>query len=408
MCTEHMNVKIQNTSQSGEGNKGSCAALASYLEHEDQERLDEGKDPMPFLTPDGIEVSLGEVISKIDRNHSHLGKKDDKFYHIAISPSQDEIEAMGANEGEQYESGLRLMKAISDSYAENFNRDTIKSADDLILFWKFHFTRGDNGDLQFHMHGIVSRKSKNKDGKSLKLSPMTTHRSTTDGPVKGGFDRTAFFTKCEKLFDQLFHYDRKVSETFTFRNAMAHGTAEQKAEQTNILTSERTNELFEKIEKGISKRRKDIKEKNEAIELANLLSQDNVSFPSNPTVSLTDAVKLVNLTKTLSNIIDSSNEMSSLELNLLVNGITCSPVIDTNGGVRDILIIKGGRKLYAKDLLDTSLHEAILNKYSKLTGIPTITQLQQRIEKEREKKASIDISKEISQERQRQTIKRRR
>lgn len=103
-----MNIKIQNASpkEGGGDNKGSCAALATYLEHEDQERLEEGKDIMPFLTPDGIEVTKGEVIDKIDRNHKHLGKDDYKFYSIIVSPSPEEIKAMGETEAEQYESGV--------------------------------------------------------------------------------------------------------------------------------------------------------------------------------------------------------------------------------------------------------------------------------------------------------------
>lgn len=408
MEIEDMNIKIQNTSQSGDRNTGSCAALAAYLQHEDQERIEAGKDPLPFLTPDGTEITIGEVISKIDRNHSHLGKKDDKFYHISISPSAEEVKAMGKSEAEQYENGVILMKAISNNYAQNFNRKGLESAEDLIMFWKFHYTRGDNGDLQFHLHAIVSRKSKSIDGKSLKLSPMTNHRETQDGPVKGGFDRKVFFEKGEKLFDELFHYDRKVSESFAYRNALSHGTAEQKAEQAERLANENKTEVFNKIAKGLGKRREHLKEKNEAIELASFLNQDNIRIPVNPTATLADAVNLANLKHKLSEILESSTEISSLELNLLTCGITCSPITDSYGGLIDIQIIKAGRKINAKDIIDTSLHKALVNRYSRLTGIPTTSKVQQAIEQAQEKKASQEISKEISQDKKRQTIKRRR
>ena len=367
--SKEMNVKIQNASPHKEGgnNKGSCAALATYLEHEDEERIAEGKDIMPFLTPDGVEVTKGEVIEKIDRNHSHLGKNDDKFYSITVAPSAEEIKAMGKTEAEQYKSGLKLMRAISDSYAENFNNAEVKTASDLIFFWKFHFTRGDDGDLQFHMHGMVSRKSKGIGGKSLKLSPMTKHSNTENGPVKGGFNRKAFFERCEKLFDALFHYDRKVAESFAYSNAIAHGTPEQKAEQAKRLAAENKQELMDKIASGISRRRDSVKAHNDVQEVVELLAQDNATLSAGNDDILGEAMDLANFCNVVSNVFAVSANREALELNLMAAGATISAQKSADG-VEDLIFIKRGKKISGKDILSSTQHRAVLNAWEKFSG----------------------------------------
>ena len=367
---EEMNVKIQNASPHKEGgnNKGSCAALATYLEHEDEERIAEGKDIMPFLTPDGVEVTKGEVIEKIDRNHSHLGKNDDKFYSITVAPSAEEIKAMGETEAEQYKSGLKLMRAISDSYAENFNNAEVKTASDLIFFWKFHFTRGENGDLQFHMHGIVSRKSKGIGGKSLKLSPMTKHSNTENGPVKGGFNRKAFFERCEKLFDSLFHYDRKVAESFAYNNAIAHGTPEQKAEQAKRLVTEKAQELKESIAASIARRRESIKVQNDVGEISALLETEHFVFPKDYSNALNNAVNLAGLRNEIGHIFEISSDMAALELNLMAAGITCKARYGQEKGVDDLIFTKNGQDISGRDILDSTQHSRMLGRWKDLTG----------------------------------------
>ena len=277
---EIMNVKILNSSVDGTtNNKGGCAALAEYINHEDEQRLAEGKEILPYTTPDGVEVSTEEVIMKIDRNHSHLGKNDDKFYGLVVSPSEDEIKAMGSTEEEIYASGLKLMKGISDTYAQNFNRDGIEDSSDLVMYWKPHFTRGDNGEWQFHIHGIVSRKSKGMGGKSIKLSPLTNHRNTENGAVKGGFDRKSFFVKCEKLFDKLFKFERSIVQTFEYNNAQIHGTPEEKAKLAERIAAEKAPELKESIAASIARRRESIKVQNDVGELSTLLEAEHFEFP---------------------------------------------------------------------------------------------------------------------------------
>lgn len=237
-----MHVKIQGGGKNTgvHANTGSCAALVEYLQHEDAERLAEGKEVFDFFTGQGIRVTPGEVIEKIDRNHRKLCNDDAKFFHIDVDPSPDEIRAMGTTDAEIVASATILCQKLTDIYAKNFNHDKIKSGKDIMVFFKPHFKRGDDGILEFHIHGIVSRKDIHNQ---VKLSPMSNHRKTTKGPVNGGFDRKEFALKIEKVFDETFHYQRKVSDTFEYKLAMKQGTVEERAEQESKLTSEESREI---------------------------------------------------------------------------------------------------------------------------------------------------------------------
>ena len=108
MDQKDMNIKIQNSSIDGKSaNKGSCSQLVNYINHEDQDRIAVGLNPLPFMKPDGHEVTAEEVIAAIDNNKKGLCKKDDKYYHLVISPSMNEIQAMGNTDQEIYHNGQK-------------------------------------------------------------------------------------------------------------------------------------------------------------------------------------------------------------------------------------------------------------------------------------------------------------
>lgn len=395
---EDMNIKIQNASPHKEGgdNKGSCAALANYLTHEDEQRIEAGLEPLPFLKPDGTEVTMGEVIDKIDRNHKHLGKNDDKFYHIIVSPSAEEIAAMGATEAEQYKAAIQYIHALSDAYAESFKRETIHDASDITIFWKTHTTRGDNGDSQLHMHGMVARNSNGANGKTVKLSPMTTHRDTQNGPVTGGFDRKEFFIRCEKLFDKLFDYDRKVSETFDYNNAMVHGTPEEMADQERRLKAEKLTENKEAIAKGIEARRKTVQNKNAVSELANILKNGESPLGQQETAPIAEAIDIACYRNDIQRIIKTSSNKKSMELNFLAAGYTCKPEM-SNDGLEDITFVKGSKLFTAKDLFDPQKHRAILLSLCKITGqAPAFIVRELRAAKSAEKQSKEDTQHKLT------------
>ena len=202
-------------------NSGSSRRLANYLEHEDLERMEKGIYTEGFfnLTEDNIYKS--KVIKDIDANIGQLLKTDAKFYAIHVSPSKKEIQAMGNTEQEQAEAMKRYIREVFiPEYAKNFNKEL--SATEIKFYGNIHFDRSRlNNELNMHCHLIVSRKDQvNKK----KLSPLTNHKNTKNGIIKGGFDRVNLFLQLEQGFDKLFNYNRQPKESFTYRNTMTNGS----------------------------------------------------------------------------------------------------------------------------------------------------------------------------------------
>lgn len=390
---EDMNIKIQNAGAGGASDcKGSSSDLAHYIDHEDKDRLAAGLEPLPYTTPDGDEVTTEEVIAAIDANTKGLSKSADKFFHMVVSPSQDEVRAMGSTDEEVYKSGLKLIKAISDAYAENFHRDGLLDSSGLELYWKPHFTRGNDGDLQFHIHGVVSRKTKHLEGlggKQLKISPVTNHKDTTKGAVQGGFDRKAFARSCEKLFDKIFEYNRKVAETFDFQNAMKHGTVEEKAEQTERLVAEGAEELKASIKEGIGRRRKNLSNKRDVAEIAAML-EGGVTLPSLKDDALTSALDTVEIRTIILRHFESAQTTTLLEIKLIGDGITMRVIDAKEGGAEDIEFVKGSKTIKAKDIMSTQDHRKLLDNWTRLSGQVPAFRLQERraLQEEREREVS--------------------
>ena len=216
-----MHIDFAPPSNGTYNNASSCRQLATYLEHEDLERMEKGIYTEGFfnLTEDNIYKS--KVIKDIDANIGQLLKTDAKFYAIHVSPSKKEIQAMGNTEQEQAEAMKRYIREVFiPEYAKNFNKEL--SATEIKFYGKIHFDRSrSNNELNIHCHLIVSRKDQvNKK----KLSPLTNHKNTKNGIIKGGFDRVNLFLQLEQGFDKLFNYNRQPKESFTYRNTMTNGS----------------------------------------------------------------------------------------------------------------------------------------------------------------------------------------
>ncbi|KAA6306103.1 hypothetical protein EZS27_042241, partial [termite gut metagenome] len=67
-----------------------------------------------------------------------------------------------------------------------------------------------------------------------KLSPVTNHRNTTKGAIKGGFDRKTLFQQTESGFDKLFGYGRDIRETFEYCNTMKNGSIAEKLKMQEL------------------------------------------------------------------------------------------------------------------------------------------------------------------------------
>lgn len=223
-----MNIDFPPPSKGTYNNAGSSRKLANYLEHEDMERMEQGIYTEGFfnLTDDNIYKS--QVIKDMDSNIGQLLKTDAKFYAIHVSPSEKELRAMGNTEQEQAEAMKRYIReVVIPEYAKNFNKGL--SAENIKFYGKIHFSRDrSNNELNMHCHLVVSRKDQSN---KKKLSPLTNHKNTKKGTVKGGFDRKNLFQQAEQGFDRLFGYKRELTETFKYYNTMKNGSI---TEQINM------------------------------------------------------------------------------------------------------------------------------------------------------------------------------
>lgn len=217
-----MNIDFPPPSKGTYNNAGSCKRLAQYLEHEDLERMEKGIYTEGFFNMTEENLYKSQVVKDIDNNKAQLLKTDAKFYAIHISPSTKELQAMGTTEQEQAEAMRRYIREVFiPTYAENFNKGL--SAEDIKFYGKIHFdrNRSENSQNNMHCHIIVSRKDQ---ANKIKLSPLTNHRNTKKGIIKGGFDRTNLFQNVEKGFDKLFNYNRALTESFECYNVIKNGS----------------------------------------------------------------------------------------------------------------------------------------------------------------------------------------
>ena len=175
-----------------------------------------------------------------------MSKVDAKFFLVNISPSQKEITFLKEKYGEDgvKEHLKAYAVSIMDEYARNFKRPGIESGKDLLWFGKLEMhryyshkdpevrqgikKRGERKEgEQKHIQVIVSRKDiTNK----IKLSPMNKSKgkNTEHSKKMGQFDRSAFKSSGERLFDAQFSFDRALTETFRYANTQKKGSLEQR------------------------------------------------------------------------------------------------------------------------------------------------------------------------------------
>ena len=242
-----MHIDFAPPSNGTYNNAGSSRQLANYLEHEDLERMEKGiyTDGFFNLTDDNIYKS--KVIKDIDSNIGQLLKTDAKFFAIHVSPSESELRAMGNTEQEKAEAMKRYIREVFiPEYAKNFNKGLSEA--DIKFYGKIHFdrSRSDN-ELNMHCHLIVSRKDQTN---RKKLSPLTNHKNTKNGVIKGGFDRVNLFQQAEQGFDKIFGYNRQQTESFDYLNTMKNGSISEQIEvQEQNFTGKNKKEVFQSSEK---------------------------------------------------------------------------------------------------------------------------------------------------------------
>ena len=150
-----------------------------------------------------------------------LIKTDAKFFAIHASPSEKELQVMGSTGQEKAETMKRyIRKVLILEYAKNFNKKLFDS--DIKFYGEIYFCHSSiDNELNMHCHLIVSRKDQTN---KKKLSPLTNHKNTKKGVIKGGFDRKTLFRQTEQGFDKLFGYNRPINESFEYYKTMKSGS----------------------------------------------------------------------------------------------------------------------------------------------------------------------------------------
>ena len=235
-------------------NAGSSRQLANYCEHEDLERMEKGIYTDGFFNLTDDDIYKSKVIKDIDSNIGQLLKTDAKFFAIHVSPSEKELRAMGNTEQEKAEAMKRYIREVFiPEYAKNFNKGISEA--EIKFYGKIHFDRShSDNELNMHCHLIVSRKDQTN---KKKLSPLTNHKNTKNGVIKGGFDRINLFRQAELGFDKLFGYNRQLSESFEYSNTMKNGNMDDKLkiqeqelkEPKQYFTGEKKKETYQSSEK---------------------------------------------------------------------------------------------------------------------------------------------------------------
>ncbi len=241
-----MNIDFPPPSNGVYNNAGSSRQLANYLEHEDMQRMEQGIYTEGFFNLNQDNLYKSDIVKDIDTNIGQLLKTDAKFYAIHVSPSEKELQTMGSTEQEQAEAMKRYIREVFiPEYAKNFNKGL--SAEDIKFYGKIHFSRDrSENTLNMHCHLIVSRKDQSN---KIKISPLTNHKNTKKGVIKGGFDRTNLFQQAEKGFDKLFGYNRQLPETFEYCNTMKNGSLTDKLhmqEKEIVFAGEKKNSFAHK------------------------------------------------------------------------------------------------------------------------------------------------------------------
>ncbi|QHC86410.1 molybdopterin-guanine dinucleotide biosynthesis protein MobB [Empedobacter brevis] len=240
-------------------NKGSCWQLVNYLEKENQ-RLEQEKEFEYWFNHQNKTILPQEVRVNIDHNIAKLSRNDAKFFLINISPSEQEIMHLKkcfGNKGAE-EKLKEYARHIMNAYAQNFKRNGIENAKDILWYGKleryryYHHTDEEvkqglakvgetKAGEQMHIQIIVSRKDVTN---KIKLSPMNTSRgkNQSHSAKLGQFDRVAFKEAGELIFDNMFAFNRLLEDSLHYKLIMKNGNAEQK----------RTIHLFNQIENKLN------------------------------------------------------------------------------------------------------------------------------------------------------------
>jgi hypothetical protein len=157
-------------------NKGSARRATNYL----QKEAKEAGQVASFFGTQGQAYTADEVVALLDKNHKGLGKEDEKFHSLVLSPSAEEVARLG-NDPKALQ---QYTQEAMDLYATNFKLKSGKELGEGDLVWAavIHQERKNRGTdegmqgqykpgLQTHVHVIVSARDA---AQKITLNPNTT------------------------------------------------------------------------------------------------------------------------------------------------------------------------------------------------------------------------------------------
>jgi hypothetical protein len=157
-------------------NKGSARRATNYL----QKEAKEAGQVASFFGTQGQTYTADEVVDLLDKNHKGLGKDDEKFHSLMLSPSAEEVARLG-NDPKALQ---QYTQEAMDLYAKNFKLKSGKELGEGDLVWAavIHQERKNRGTdegvqgenkpgLQTHVHVIVSARDAEQ---KITLNPYTT------------------------------------------------------------------------------------------------------------------------------------------------------------------------------------------------------------------------------------------
>lgn len=254
-------------------NSGSSALLVAYLSKEAGSNLG-------FFTHQEEQIAPIDVQEALDGNCGQLGKSDSKFYMLSLNPSHDELCAVigrSVNDKAELTDGevakiegylKELTHKAMDAYAQNFRRDKVQSADDLLYFARIETRREykptpenilarkpiwqEKEGLNYHVHVIVSRKS--RDG-STKLSPNAISQGNEwelEGRVvRRGFDKRLWVQEVQRASDKLAGIHREVEDSISkCGNKDIRELSQYKFERASYVVEEMRQRGYKTYRKG--------------------------------------------------------------------------------------------------------------------------------------------------------------
>ncbi|EMR02299.1 DUF5712 family protein [Cesiribacter andamanensis] len=203
-----MHSKIIQPSMHGRAvfaNKGSCARLLAYLQHEVKQLGQQAG----FFSQQGADHSARQVQLVIDANGQGLRSRESKFVSLVLSPSAGELGHIG-NCPQKLQAFTRQ---AMQQYAEQFRLKEGRrlSAGDLLWFAVIHRERTFSAREQQVQEG-VHRAGEQKPGFQMHVhvvvSKQDRHRTFTLSPFgnRDRFDMLAWQKENQQLFNRMFHY----------------------------------------------------------------------------------------------------------------------------------------------------------------------------------------------------------